>query len=72
MDTRNNLLELVAYYGLGNPWVDASCASTFLASYQDLSCWPADQVKMGKESDVAVSEENLPDSVVLSKVCVCL
>ena len=60
--TRNELLALIAYRGLGCKWTTKKDAAKVLECYHDVSWWPGKQ-GLGKDGE-APTEEEAEESVV--------
>lgn len=76
LETKNALLALVAYRGLGSGWASAEQAAPVVSAQKDLGWWPAGQGKVRDEdgdgpvqdAEGREAEEALPDGLELSEV----
>lgn len=56
LETKNDLLALLAHFGLGNVWATEEEAEKILKSFRDLSWWPVDAATTQKQADDEVEE----------------
>lgn len=49
LDSKNKLLALIAYGGLGSPWASKEVAGDIMEEYRDLQWWPLDQKDVYEE-----------------------